>query len=93
MEPQSVINIAFALAGALMGSIMKAIWDGLKDLQVADKGLVKDVAALQILVAGNYVKRADFDNVVSALFAKLDKIEAKLDSKMDKMDCNRVHGQ
>lgn len=93
METQTVINIAFGLLGALMGGILKAVWDGVKDLQTADKALAKDVGALQVLVAGDYIKRESFDTLSSAIFAKLDKIEAKLDRKMDKADCDRVHGQ
>ena len=94
MDTQTVINAAFGIVGALMGGIMKAIWDGLKDLQVADKSLLKDVSELQILVAGAYLRRDDFDKTVAALFAKLDKIDAKLDGKANLTDCPaRGHGQ
>jgi len=92
METQSVINAAFGIVGALMGGIMKAIWDGLKDLQTADKSLLKDVSELQILVAGSYLKREDFDKMTQTLFDKLDKIDAKLDQKANKFDCpNKGH--
>ena len=94
MDTQTVINAAFGIVGALMGGIMKAIWDGLKDLQIADKSLLKDVSELQILVAGAYLRRDDFDKTVAALFAKLDKIDAKLDQKANLTDCPaRGHGQ
>jgi hypothetical protein len=35
-------------------------------------------------VAGSYVKRDDMDKLTTALFTKLDKIEAKIDQKADK---------
>jgi len=35
-------------------------------------------------VAGNYVKREEFDRVVERLFVKLDSIEIKIDAKADK---------
>lgn len=92
MDTQTVINAAFGIVGALMGGIMKAIWDGLKDLQVADKSLLKDVSELQILVAGAYLRRDEFDKIITTLFAKLDKIDAKLDTKMSRDDCDRHHG-
>ena len=87
MDTQTVINAAFGIVGALMGGIMKAIWDGLKDLQTADKIIVKDISELQILVAGAYLKRDEFNSIVETLFAKLDKIDAKLDQKANKADC------
>ena len=39
---------------------------------------------MQLLVAGNYVRREDLESSVKALFAKLDKIEDKLDKKADR---------
>jgi hypothetical protein len=55
-----------------------------KDLQVADKALTEKVGQIEVLVAGNYLRRDDFEHTIEALFKKLDKIEDKLDGKMDK---------
>jgi len=35
-------------------------------------------------VAGDYVKKNEFQDNIKALFAKLDKIEDKIDRKVDK---------
>jgi glutathionyl-hydroquinone reductase len=92
METQTVINAAIGGFGVLIGAILKAIWDAVKDLQTSDKEIIKDVSELQVLVAGDYVKRDEFEKAVQALFAKLDKIESKLDSKANIADCpNRSH--
>jgi hypothetical protein len=37
-----------------------------------------------VLVAGQYVHRDEFHSLSKALFAKLDKIEDKLDGKADR---------
>ena len=87
METQTVINLSIGAVGALLGVIMKAIWDAVKDLQNSDKAIVKDVAELQVLVAGNYITRGEFSKVQTALFEKLDRIDAKLDLKADKANC------
>ena len=84
MDFQTAFDLAIAVAGFLGGFILKAVWDGLKDLRMADKGLAEKVSSIEILVAGQYVKRDDIDKLTLALFAKLDKIEAKLDGKADK---------
>lgn len=84
MEPQTIINSAFALVGALGGWVLNRIWESLKELQVADKLLTDKVASIEVLVAGNYVSRDEFNQSVKAMFSKLDRIEDKLDHKQDK---------
>ena len=84
MFDQTVFNYALALCGALCGWVLKVVWDAVKDLQAADKVLVEKVATIEILIAGNYISKQDFDKVAIAIFAKLDKIEDKLDKKADK---------
>ena len=84
MDSQTIINIAIALVGFLGGWILKVIWEGVKDLQVVDKLLTEKVNTIEILIAGNYMSKQDFDKIAAAIFAKLDKIEDKLDKKVDK---------
>lgn len=81
---QQLSNIVIAIAGALGGWWMKAMWEGLKDLQKADQNLTREVAQLQTLVAGEYMRREEFERSSQAIFAKLDRIEDKLDGKADK---------
>jgi len=84
MFDQTVFNIALAISGFLGGWVLKVIWDAVKDLQAADKVLVEKVNTIEILIAGNYMSKQDFDKIAIAIFAKLDKIEDKLDKKADK---------
>lgn len=84
MDSQTIINTAIALVGFLGGWILKVIWEGVKELQVVDKLLTEKVNTIEILIAGNYMSKHDFDKIADAIFAKLDKIEDKLDRKVDK---------
>jgi len=81
---QVIINWLLAGFGALIGFLLNAVWQAVKDLQAADKSLASKVAEIEILVAGDYLRRDDFTHTVEALFKKLDKIEDKLDKKADK---------
>jgi len=81
---QNLFNIVIGVSGALGGWWMKAMWEGLKDLQKADQQLTHEVAQLQILVAGQYMRREEFERTSQAIFVKLDRIEDKLDGKADK---------
>jgi hypothetical protein len=83
---QELINWLLCGFGALLGFILKTLWEAVKDLQKADAALTKDVGEIKVLVAGNYVTRADFQQSISAMFSKLDVISAKLDGKADKGD-------
>lgn len=58
--------------------------EALKDLQLEDKQLAEKVSKIEVLVAGDYVKKEELSKMTDALFAKLDRIEDKLDGKVDK---------
>lgn len=81
---QTVINWMLAGFGGLIGFLLNAVWQAVKDLQTADKELVKKVSEIEVLVAGVYVKKEEFSTAVTALFTKLDRIEDKIDKKVDK---------
>lgn len=84
VDQQQLFNALFALVGVLGGWWMKAMWEGIKALEQADKALANQVGELRVLVAGGYVKTEAFDKMSAAIFAKLDRIEDKLDGKADK---------
>jgi len=87
MDTQTLINTAFALIGALGGWILNNIKSSVDELRKADIQLADKVQHIELLVAGTYVKRDDVEKLSVALFNKLDKIEAKLDAKMDRAEC------
>ena len=84
MDYQTLFNVAVALAGFLGGWVLNNIKSSLDALHVADQSLSEKVQSIEILVAGTYVKRDDVDKLANALFAKLDRIETKIDGKADK---------
>lgn len=81
---QYFLNWAFGIFNLVLGGLIKAMWDSYKELKKADAQLAEKVNSIEVLVAGQYVKRDDFDRVANAIFAKLDKISDKLDNKADK---------
>ena len=66
------------------GIMLKTCWDAVKDLQAADSELTDKVAAIEVLVAGQYIKRDEVERSFTAVFTKLDRIESKIDNKADK---------
>jgi len=84
MDMQTSFNMAVALGAFLGGWVLNSLKDSIQSLQTSDKALADKVQHIELLVTGQYVKKEDMDKLTTALFAKLDKIEAKLDGKADK---------
>jgi len=84
MDMQTSFNIAVGLIAFLGGWVLNNLKESIRSLQTSDSDLATKVQAIELLVAGSYVKRDDLDKMTTALFAKLDKIESKLDGKADK---------
>ena len=93
MESQTFINIALGLISFLGGWVVKNLQESMKSLRESDEKLASKVQAIEVLVAGTYIKRDDFDKTIIALFAKLDKIETKLDGKANRSECPAVAHQ
>jgi hypothetical protein len=92
MEAQTMINAGLGLIAFMGGWILRNLQESMKSLRDSDEKLAAKVQAIEVLVAGTYIKRDDFDKTIIALFAKLDKIETKLDGKANRSECpNVVH--
>jgi hypothetical protein len=84
MDYQELYNTAIGVILLLLGWGMRILWETLKELKDADRDLAEKVGRMEVLVAGEYVKKSDFDTIMLRLFEKLDHIEAKIDKKADK---------
>lgn len=84
MDYQELYNTAIGFVLLLGGWFMRIIWDSLLKLQQADTNLADKVSKIEVLVAGEYVKKEEFNNIMLRLFEKLDHIEEKIDRKVDK---------
>lgn len=85
MIDQMFVNMIIAGLLAAVSFILKVIWDGLRELQKADIDHMSQIATVKLMMADSYIKKEDFDRMVSAVFAKLDKIDNKLDNKADRV--------
>ncbi len=81
MSDQNIINISIAIIGTLMGWFLKVIYESLKDLRAEDSKILTKVNTIEVLIAGGYVTRQEFLQSITAIFAKLDSIEDKIDRR------------
>ncbi len=80
-----MINIGLMFVSTVFGWVFKFLYDKLRELQEKDIALAEKVSAIELLVAGTYIKRTEMEKMYDAMFAKLDRIENKLDGKVDKL--------
>ena len=102
MEPevQMFINAVLGVFAFLGGILAKVVWEAIAALRTSltemrdeDSKLASKVQAIEVLVAGTYIKRDEFERLSAAIFAKLDKIIEKIDSKVDRNECDRFHAK
>ena len=81
---QVLFNIVVGLLGTIGGWWLNAVWGSLKELQAADRDLAEKVASIEVLVAGRYVTRDEFNNTLAQVFTKLDRIIDAVNQKADR---------
>lgn len=81
---QTIVNWLLAAFSGVLGFLLRAIWQAVTDLQNSDKEITEKITAIEVLVAGNYIKRDEFDRSIQRIFEKLDHIDAKIDGKRDR---------
>lgn len=83
---QWLMNALFVLAGVFGGWVLNLLQLSIRDIKKSHAELHIKVHAIDVLVAGQYVRKDELASLSTALFAKLDKIENKIDNKADKAD-------
>lgn len=75
---QTFINWLYGIATLLITAVVKWLWAAHKDLQATDKELAEKVSKIEVLVAGQYITREEFERAIQRIFDKLDHIEMKI---------------
>jgi hypothetical protein len=77
MESQDLFNMAAGFLGAIGGWLLNTMWQAVRSLETK-------VAAIDVLVAGQYMRKEEATRMFDALFTKLDKIQDAIEKKADK---------
>ena len=83
-EYQIFFDVGVAVIGAMGGWILNTVWNAVKELQRADKELAEKVAVIEVLVAGRYITREEFNQTLNQVFERLDRIRDLLSLKVDR---------
>ena len=77
MMSQDTINLIVACSGAVVGWVLKVIWDAVRTLQDDMKEIERDLHV-------NYISKDDYKADIAEIKDILKQIFAKLDTKADK---------
>ena len=77
MDWQSAFNIAAAMLGAVGGWLMKSLWSAVDRLR-------RDLNDIERFMHTDYLRKDDFNHVVTRIETKLDRIVERLDEKADR---------
>ena len=83
--PQDLINLAISGVAAVIGWFLRVVWEQQEELRKETSDLVSKVNSIEVLVAGQYVRRDELAQALNRIDAKLDNISAKIDMKEDKV--------
>ena len=81
---QAAFNLALALSGIFGGWWLKTLQESLRELRSNDKDLLNKVQQIEVLVAGQYVPRDEFEKMSNSIFDSLRRIEEKISEKADR---------
>ncbi len=84
VEYQVLFDVAIGVIGVLGGWTLNTVWAAVKDLQEADKELAEKVGNIEVLVAGRYITREEFNLTLNQVFERLDRIRDLLSTKADR---------
>jgi hypothetical protein len=74
-EASLIFSGVISFASFLFGFILSRLWNAVRDLQTADKELIKSVGSMNVVIAGQYVPRQELNGTLEGIFKKLGRIE------------------
>ena len=82
---QMLINALIGFLVAVVSFVLRRIFEVLNNLQKRDMELFEKVNHIEVVLAGQYVSRQQFDGAMALVFEKLDKISEKMSQKADRL--------
>jgi Flp pilus assembly protein CpaB len=82
--PQDIINLIISGAAGILGWLMRIVWETQREQRAETKALTEKVNGIEVVVAGQYVRRDELAGILARIDGKLDAISTKLDGKADR---------
>lgn len=82
---QAAFNVAASTLCALLGWLMRSLWQEVKEMKTNHGRLSDRVNAVEVLVAGKYQLREDSRRDMDTILSKLDRIEQRMEHRAGSM--------
>ena len=86
-----IFNGLLAVALAAGGWVMKGLSDSITELKKTDGKLADTIAGMNRYMEENFVRSIVLRDGLKPIHEQLNRIEAKLDTKVSQVDCARFH--
>lgn len=102
IDAQSVVNILGGVICALLGYFLNDLHAKFKENRAEIGQHAKDLTALKVIVAGDYIKRDDFEKIMSESFDLIRQVQSDIvqsnrevvsEINKIKVTCAAVHGK
>lgn len=77
MDWQPYINMTISVVFAAVGWLVRMLWEAVQELK-------RDLRDLEVKLPEEYVRKNDLTEILRRIDATLERIEKKLDAKVDK---------
>tara|TARA_R110000868_G_scaffold269845_1_gene529256 strand:- start:31 stop:291 length:261 start_codon:yes stop_codon:yes gene_type:complete len=84
VDYQTLFNIVLGAFSFLAGFMLNSIWQEIRGLQAQQGKAIDRLNSIEVLVAGNYITRAEFSRTMEKLFEKVDGITVAVSAKADR---------
>ncbi len=82
MDWQAAFNIAAGAFSGLLGWLLRALWQEVKEMKSDHSRLGDRLNAVEVLIAGKYQLREDSRRDMDTILASLERIERRIDSRV-----------
>ena len=84
------MNIILLVGGSAVSLFLRGMRDNIQELKATDTNLSAKISAVEVMIAGHYITRQEFqhalEGLTKAIFVKLDKIDDRVATHIEKSD-------
>jgi len=84
LDWSTVFNLGVSVIGALMGWLVKSLFERIKEIESDQKSQLKALGQILVDLPTNYARRDDLVGGMDKIFDALRRIEDKVDRKADR---------
>lgn len=86
MDYQVLFNISVGIIGTIGGWFLHTFYGSIRELQKADFRLNEEIHKVSLIIAGDYVKKADLEKFEESMVQQLRILDEKIEKRIERME-------